>query len=76
MAKVRPFTKEDPREVQVREQIGALKARLRINDSDIARRTGISRSVVSQLIGAKGDIGKMRLRQLWQILDLDREGKS
>lgn len=72
MPKVKPLIREDPRAVETRQQIGAIKGKLKINDSEISRRTGISRAMLSSLIGAKGDIGNMRLRQLWAILDLDK----
>lgn len=73
MPRVKPLIREDPRAIEVRQRIGALKGKLKICDSEISRRTGISRSTISQLLGAHGDIGNMRLKQYWQILDLDKE---
>lgn len=72
MPRVKPLIREDPRAVETRQKIGALKGKLKITDSEISRRTGISKTTLSSLIGTKGDIGNMRLRQLWAILDLDK----
>ena len=76
MPRTKSLVREDPREIQIREQIGALKGKLRINDSEISRRTGISRSTIAQLLGSHGNVRDMRLWQLWAILDLDKERKS
>lgn len=74
MPKVKPLAREDPRATQTRELIGAIKGKLRITDTEISRRTGIPKSTLSRLVGKRGNIGEMRLSQLWAIQDLDKEG--
>lgn len=73
MPRTKPLIREDPRAIDVKSKIGSIKAVSGLTDSDISRRTGIPKSTLSGLIGKRGDIGRMRLRDYWKILDLEVE---
>ena len=74
MPRISPLVREDPRMADIKSQIGSIKAKHGLTDAELAKKIGISTSALSRMIGKGGDVGKMRLCQFWQILDLDKGG--
>ena len=70
MPRVRPLTKPDQRETEIREQIGSTMAVLRITQGELARRAGIAPQTMSDRMK---DVGSMRLSELWRIQDVRRK---
>lgn len=67
MPKVKSLIKPDPRSVAVLEEIGGTMAVMKITQNELARRTGMSPSTLSNRMK---HIGDMRLSELWAIRDL------
>lgn len=57
----------DPRETAIREEIGGTLAAMRITQNELAKRTGITPSTLSNRMK---NIGDMRLSELWAIRDV------
>ena len=72
-----PRIRSDPRELAIRQQIGAIIGGLQCNYSDLSRMTGIKYRTLMSRVGEKGSIGSMRLCELWAIQDAaKRKGVS
>jgi hypothetical protein len=71
MPRVKPLGRADPREAQVRQKIGGILMALNGNSTRLAELTGIKYGTLMKRIGKGGDIGSMRLSELWAIEDLE-----
>ena len=72
MPRVKPLIRPDPRETEIRAEVGAAIAALRITQSELAKRVGIAPSTFSRRMEHPGDF---RIRELNAIRDLrKREG--
>lgn len=73
----------DRREKETLAKIGGIMGALRCTRADLAKMTGIKYTTLMSRIGKKGDIGSMKLSELWAIEDAarrrgykDEKGKS
>ena len=73
----------DKRKKETLAKIGGIMGALRCNHVDLAKMTGIKYTTLMSRIGKKGDIGSMKLSELWAIEDAarrrgykDEKGKS
>lgn len=73
----------DRREKETLAMIGGIMGALRCTRADLAKMTGIKYTTLMSRIGKKGDIGSMKLSELWAIEDAahrrgykDEKGKS
>ena len=64
-----PRIRSDPREMEIRQQIGAICGGLQCSYSDLARMTGIKYRTLMNRVGDGGSIGSMKLCELWAIQD-------
>lgn len=71
MPRVKALIRTDPREVEVKQKIGGILALLHGNNTRLAELTGIKYGTLMKRIGKGGDIGSMRLSELWAIEDLE-----
>lgn len=67
MPRVKPIAKPDPRSVAILEEIGGTMATMRISQTELAKRAGMSQATLS---GRLKNIGSMRLSELWAIQDV------
>ena len=74
MPRVRPLARPDPWESEIRAEIGAGMAAMRISQKELAKMAGIKPTTLSMRIGKKGDIGSMRLSELYAIRKVFRRG--
>lgn len=73
MPRVKPLGRLNPQEVEVRAWIGAGMGALQMNQAELARRAGLDKQTLSNRIGRSGDIGSMRLKELWAIRKVFRQ---
>ena len=67
MPRVKPLIKRDQRETEVLTEIGGILYAMQISQKELARRSGIHPSTLSQRMH---HIGDMRLSELWAIRDV------
>ena len=63
----------NPEETAIRAKIYAAMKVTGMTQSELAARTGINAATLSNRLRAKGDIGSMRLSELWKIQRTLRE---
>lgn len=73
MPKVKQLAR-DPWKTELRAEIGAGMAAMQITQNDLARLTGIPPTTLSLRIGKRGDIGSMRLSELYAIRKVFKRG--
>lgn len=71
MPRVKALIRTDPRETEVKNKIGGILMQLGGSKVRLAQLTGINPNTLQKRIGKSGDIGSMRLRELWAIEDLE-----
>ena len=74
MPKVKPLIRPDPSVQAVRAWIGAGMATLGLTQKELARQTGIKETTLSVRIGKGGDLGSMKLSELWAIGKVFKRG--
>ena len=74
MPRVRPLIQMDPREMQVKMEIGGILKCLGMTNKQLAEAAGIKPSTLAGRIGKNGKIGDMRLSELWAIQDVGKKG--
>jgi hypothetical protein len=70
MPRVKRMGVKDPREDAVREEIGAIMGKMQLSQAKLAKMTGIKPTTLQKRIGKGGDVGSMRLSELWKIQDV------
>ena len=73
MPKVKPLTRLDPLELEVKTTIGRILAVGRMTIKDMSKRTGINESTLRKKIGPSGNIGELRLKEYMKIKALEME---
>ena len=66
MPRVKPLIREDPRETEIRREIGGIMGELRLTQGQLAERAGIDKATFSRRLK---DLGSMRLSEYWRIQD-------
>lgn len=69
MPKVKPLIRPDPRAQGVRKEIGSIMGVLQIDAVELSQISGINYKTLMRRIGKNGNIGDMRLYELWAIQD-------
>ena len=69
MPRVKKLVRMDEREAEVRREIGAIMGEFSLSLPDLAKKSGINERTLRNRIGPKGDIGSMKLSELWMIQD-------
>lgn len=69
MPRTRRLIRMDDREVEIRRQVGAIMGEFSLSIPDLAKQSGINERTLRNRIGPKGDIGSMKLSELWMIQD-------
>lgn len=64
-----PKIRSDPRELETLALIGGIKQALRIDNKGLSQISGIKYRTLMNRIGKDGNIGDMRLYELWAIQD-------
>lgn len=62
----------DERKVEVLQYIGGVMGALHISNKELSAMTGIKYRTLMNRIGKDGDIGSMKLYELWAIQDVAR----
>lgn len=73
MPKVKQLAAE-PWRAEIRAEIGAGMAAMRINQNELAKLTGIPPTTLSKRLGKNGNIGAMRLEEYEAIKKVFRRG--
>ena len=72
MPRVKPLAKQDPRETAILTEIGGIMTALHISQGKLAEMAGIKESTLSKRLRKHGDLGSMRLSELWAIQDVGK----
>lgn len=64
-----PRFAKNPRQRELEATIGSIKQVLKVDNKELAAMTGIKYRTLMNRIGKGGNIGEMRLYELWAILD-------
>ena len=70
MPRVKELIRKDPREIAIREEIGAGLYSKGLSITDVARMTGLKQSTLYKRLGRGGDLGSMRLSEYWKLQDV------
>ena len=70
MPRVKPLTRQDPRETAILEEIGAAMMVTKMTQKELAEQIGMHPSTMSRKLKHVGD---MRLSELWAIQDVRKK---
>lgn len=63
---------KDARRIEVLQYVGGVMGGLHLSTKELSRLTGIKYRTLMNRIGKDGDIGSMKLYELWAIQDVAR----